>query len=109
MLQVLTEDFDLVHNSGKDIHIIAPELSRETVYNDITKGFTHFKRIAIIDERKCFKDLRTTYITNLQLTYNNAMLTRAISDHSGADIIFQHYFDKKQAAKVAKDFKVFKK
>jgi integrase len=108
LAQVLQDDFALADNIGKDGYIIAPKLCRETVYNDMTKGFTHFKRIAKIDEKKCLKDLRTTYITNLQLTYNNAMITKAISDHSGGDIIFQHYFDKKQAAKVAKDFKVFK-
>ena len=50
LLQVLQDDFALADNVGKDKYIIAPLLSRQTVYNDITKGFTHYKRVAGIVE-----------------------------------------------------------
>lgn len=37
------------------------KLELQTVKSIISKGFTHFKRKAGIDENKCFKDLRPTY------------------------------------------------
>ena len=107
MLRVLMNDFDFKNNQNTDQYVIAPKLSRSNVYNIIGKSFTHFKRKAGINDEKCFKDLRTTFITQLQLTYNDPMLTKAISNHAGTDVILKHYFDKQRATKVAKSFTVF--
>jgi hypothetical protein len=73
-----------------DKYILAPELDRNTVKGIITKGFTHFKRIAGIDENKYFKELRTTYISRHRAELGDRGLTAIISDHSNANVVDKH-------------------
>ena len=89
--KVLSEECDFENNRGKDEYIIAPELGRQTVKDLITKGFTLFKRIAGIDEAKCFKELRTTYISRHRAEVGDRGLTAIISDHSNPKVIDKHY------------------
>ncbi len=89
--QVLIEECNFGNNKGKDEYIIAPELGRQTVKDIITKGFTHFKRIAGIDESKCFKELRTTYISKHRTEFGDSGLTAIVSDHSNLKVVDKHY------------------
>ncbi len=105
--KVLTEECNLELNKDSDEFIIAPELSRDTVKGIITKGFTHFKRHAGIDERKCFKELRTTYISRVQDEYGDINLTSLVSDHSNQSVVKKHYLDQKDAVKKSLGLRVF--
>lgn len=82
-----------------DKYILAPELDRNTVKGIITKGFTHFKRIAGIDENKCFKELRTTYISRHRAKLGDRGLTAIISDHSNTNVVDKHYTAQIEAIK----------
>lgn len=107
MQNVLSSDFDYQNKIGQEQFIIAPELARRTVDSYIGKGFTHFKRIAKIDENKCFKDLRTTFISEMQAKYNDFKLTTTVSDHSSPEVVKKHYLDQVVMAKRLKDFSLF--
>ena len=96
-----------MNNIEKDEYIIAPELGRQTVKDIITKGFTHFKRIAKIDESKCFKDLRTTYISKHRTEFGDTGLTAIISDHSNLKVIDKHYTAQMDAIKKSEKLSIF--
>lgn len=105
--QILLEECDFENNMGKDEYIIAPKLERQTVKSLISKGFTHFKRKAEIDDEKCFKDLRTTYISRLRAEYGNLGLTATVSDHSNQEVVEKHYSAQIEAVKKSKDLRIF--
>ena len=92
---------------GKNRYIIAPDLSRSTVHAIIGKGFTHFKRIAGIEEQKCFKELRKTFMNRFQTEYGDTEFTSLVSDHSSMEVVKKHYLSSLAAAKKMKDFKIF--
>lgn len=104
--KVLNEECNYEQNIGSNKFIIAPELTRVTVHGNITKGFTHFKRIAGIDENKCFKDLRKTYITKMESGYG-MKLSSIISDHSNDEVVKKHYLAQIEAVMKTQGFKVF--
>lgn len=108
LLKVLNEECDFELNKNTDKFIIAPEMEkRNTVNSIITKGFTHFKRQAGIDSRKCFKELRTTFITRLHDEYGDLHLTLMISDHSNKEMARKHYLAQLNAVKKCSGFRVF--
>jgi len=80
---------------------------RTTVNSIITKGFTHFKRLADIDDSKCFKELRTTYISALQDEFGDINLTTTISDHSSKEVAKKHYIAQINAVKKCANFRIF--
>lgn len=104
--KVLNEECNYEQNNGSNKFIIAPELTRVAVHGNITKGFTHFKRIAGIDENKCFKDLRKTYITKMEYGYG-MKLSSIISDHSNDEVVKKHYLAQIEAVMKTQRFKVF--
>jgi hypothetical protein len=106
MMEVLITECDFIHNKGKDKFIIASDKNRKTVYDLITKGFTHFKRVAGIEDEKCFKDLRTTYTTGLQKQYGDYDLTAIITDHTTSEVVKKHYIAQIEMAKKVKDFRI---
>ena len=106
--KVLEDECGLEQHRGVNDYIIAPELGRTTVKDIISKGFTHFKRLAGIDEGKCFKDLRSTYESRHRADYGDNGLTSIVSDHSNPDVTDRHYTAKIEAAKVSINFRVFK-
>ena len=105
--KVLNEECDFEALEGEEEFIIAPELSRTNVKNIITKGFTHFKRVAGIDDRKCFKNLRITYISRHQMEYGDIGLTATISDHTNEEVVRKHYTSQIDAIKKSAGFRVF--
>ncbi len=104
--KVFDQECSYDDKQGSNQYIIAPELSRNTVHGIITKGFTHFKRKAGIDESKCFKDLRTTYITKMESKYGLAM-SSIVSDHSSTDVVQRHYLAQIESVKMMKGFRLF--
>jgi hypothetical protein len=82
-------------------------LDGNTVKSIITKGFTHFKREAGIDENKCFKNLRTTYISRHRAEFGDLGLTATMSDHSNPKVVDKHYNAQIDAIKKSVNFKVF--
>ena len=105
--KVLIEECDFEQKKNVDEYILAPGLGRETVKNLITKGFTHFKRIAGIDERKSFKELRSTYISRIQDEYGDINLTALVSDHSNKAVVKKHYVDQMDAVKKSSGLRIF--
>lgn len=108
LLKVLNEECDFELHKNTDKYVIDSESDgRSNVYSIITKGFTHFKRQAGIDSRKCFKELRTTFITRLQDEYGDLNLTIMISDHSNKEVVKKHYFDQINAVKKCSNLRIF--
>ena len=92
---------------GEEGYIIYPWLSRSTVKNIITKGFTHFLRVAGINEKKSFKDLRKTFISRHRAEYGDTGLTSTISDHSNKEVVDKHYTTQMDAVRKSINFRVF--
>ena len=105
---VLINECEFEKNSAKDEYIIAPDVSRSTARDIIGKGFTQFKRIAGIDEDKCFKDLRGTFMNKIHTQYGDIVLTTTVSDHSSKDVVRKHYLSQIEAAKKTKGLKIFR-
>jgi len=106
--KVLYEECEYEQNIGSDKFIIAPELARITVHNTICKGFTHFKRLAGIDEQKCFKELRKTYMNQSEAQFG-ITLTTLVSDHSNDEVVRKHYLAQMEAVKKTAGLKIFPK
>jgi len=104
--KVLTEECEFDKNQAIDQYIFDPLSSRETVYNIISKGFTHFKRVAQIDNNKSFKELRTTFTTALAVKYGEKYAS-LVTDHSSKDVVEKHYIEKISRAKTMLDFSPF--
>ncbi len=65
------------------------------------------KRVAGIDESKCFKELRTKYISRLQDEFGDINLTTTISDHSNKEVVKKHYIAQIYAAKKCSNLRIF--
>jgi integrase len=107
LYQILFDECDFGNKKGKDEYIIAPKLGRLTVKSIISKGFTHYKRIAGIEENKCFKELRTTYISKHRAEFGDLGLTATISDHSNLKVVDKHYNAQTDAVKKSVNLKIF--
>lgn len=108
LLKVLNEECDFEHNKNTDKFIIGcNEKTRSNVYSIISKGFTHFKRVAGIDDSKCFKELRKTYISRIQDQYGDIALTFIISDHSSKEMARKHYLAQINAVKKCSNLRIF--
>ena len=105
--QILDEECDFQELKEEDLYIIAPGKKRSTVKDIIIKGFTHYKRVAGIDKKKCFRDLRKTYLNELQDKYGDLRLTAMIIDHSNEEVTRKHYLSQMAACRRIKDFRVF--
>lgn len=105
-LEILRQEceFDIYRDSDK--YVIAPDKTRGTVYTNITRGFTHFKRVAGIDGEKCFKDLRKTFMNKVKAEFGFE-LSNIISDHSNEAVTHKYYFSQIESAKKAKNLVIF--
>lgn len=92
---------------GTDTYLLAPDktTNRETLKNQMSKGFSHFYNQLATGRHLTFKCLRKTYITRLALSLG--LNARVITRHSGDDVLIKHYLDEKILSKVAQDFEVF--
>lgn len=73
--------------------------SRRTIKENMSKGFTHFKRKAGISEKVSWKNLRKTYIT--QVNKSQGSETAMVTDHDGMDVVRKHYINKDEVKKRA--------
>ncbi len=83
------------------------QLELQTVKSIISKGFTFFKRETGIDENKCFKDLRTTYMSRHRAESGDLGLTATVCDHSNQKVMDKHYYAQIEAIKKSKDLRIF--
>lgn len=92
---------------GTDVFLLAPDktANRETLKNQMSKGFSHYYNQLETDRHLTFKCLRKTYITRLALSLG--LNARVVTRHSGDDVLNKHYLDEKVLSKVARDFEVF--
>jgi integrase len=92
---------------GTDTYLLAPEktLHRETLKNQMSKGFAHYYNLLGTERKLTFKCLRKTYITHLALSLG--LNARAITRHSGDDVLIRHYLDERLILKMAEHFEVF--
>jgi site-specific recombinase XerD len=80
---------------GKDEYILFPErtVKSKTIMDDLSKGFTHFKKGACITKNISLNNLRKTY-----LTWHHQILgddTGLVSSHSTTDVLERYYLDPK--------------
>lgn len=103
---------ELGYNDKKnsDDYIIYPErvAKSTTIMNDISKGFTHYRKGTGITKNISLKTLRKTYITWV----NQAMGTDTglITSHSTEEVIEKYYIDPKILSAIeigAMNIKVF--
>lgn len=106
MKNVLYEECGYEQYIESENYVIAPEFSRVTVHNIIGKGFTHFQRLAGIDEQKCFKELRKTYMNESEKQFGRDPTT-FVSDHSNDAVVTKHYIDQMGAVKKTAGLKIF--
>jgi len=93
------EDFliDLGMNEkiGKDEYILSPNRDRitKTIMDDLSKGFSHYKKGAGIGKNISLSNLRKTY-----LTWHHQVLgddTGLVSSHSTTQVLEKYYLDPK--------------
>jgi len=94
-------------HKSTDSYLLAPDKlkNRESLKNQMSKGFSHYYNQLGTGRKLTFKCLRKTYITQLALSLG--LNARVITRHSGEDVIIKHYLDQKVISKVAEDFEVF--
>ena len=87
-------------------YIIAPNenMNRKTMYNFLSKSFSHFWSLSGNERMLKLNDLRNTYISNLYLKYGDRV--KIISNHSSVDVIKKHHLDNTLHIDVSKDFSV---
>ncbi|MFV8466700.1 tyrosine-type recombinase/integrase [Flavobacterium sp. LB1P62] len=73
--------------------ILFPErqVLTKTIMNDLSKGFTHYKKMANIDKKVSFKNLRKTYLSWVNAVMNKD--TGILSSHSTYEILERYYID----------------
>lgn len=109
-LQQLLNEMGYEKHKGTNKYILAPDvkINRKRAMSDVlTRGFSHYYDQLDTDRKLTFKCLRKTYITNLQIFMGNGNV-RTITGHSG-DQVLEHYIDRREIAKAARNFSVFPK
>jgi integrase len=106
-LKELLVENGLKQNKENDTFLLAPEKTenRETLKNQMSKGFSHYYNQLKTGRNLTFKCLRKTYITHLALSLG--LNARVITRHSGDDVLIKHYLDRKLLLKMAENFDVF--
>ena len=111
-LKELLNDLEYEKNRGTDNFILAPDvnISRNRIMSDVlSNGFSHYYNQLNTGRKLTFKSLRKTYITNLQIYFSGNGDTKAITGHSGNQVIERNYIDKREIAKASRGFNVFSK
>ncbi len=80
---------------GKDEYILSPNRDRitKTMMNDLSKGFTHYKKGAGIKKDISLSTLRKTYLTWHHQVLGND--TGLVSSHSTTQVLEKYYLDPK--------------
>jgi hypothetical protein len=58
-------------------------------------------------KNKCFKDLRTTYVSRHCAEFGDLGLTASVSDHSNLSVVDKHYSAQIEAIKKSVNLKIF--
>lgn len=105
---------ELGYNEKKNSndYILFPErkIKSSTIMNDLSKGFTHYKKAALINKKVSLKNLRKTYITWMYRSMGQQ--TQLLTSHSGEQVLKDHYIDAKVLSSIEEamlNFKVFGK
>jgi len=108
LLEVLTA-LELEKYRGSENYLLGNEekSSRATLIDYISKAFQHFWKQTGIEKPVQLKSLRKTYLTALVIQYGDK--APVISNHSGIEVLKNHYVNDEQLASATKDFSVFKK
>lgn len=90
-----------------DNYLLAPGKinNRETLMNQLSKGFSHYYKQLNTGRNLTFKSLRKTYISHLTASFGYNV--KAITGHSGEDVIYKHYLDRTLMMKAVSEFDVF--
>lgn len=106
-LKKLLMEMGYENNKGKDMYILAPDekMQRDSIKDLMSKAFTHYYNQLGTGKKIEFYDLRKTYISHLFATYGEK--AKIITQHSGLDVMINHYIDQKVVAQVAAEFEFF--
>ena len=102
---ILESGYNKYKDTNTDLLASKKNHNRETLKNQMNKGFSHYYDQLNTGRKLTFKCLRKTYITRLALSLG--LNARVITRHSGEDVIIKHYLDERVIAKVAEGFEVF--
>lgn len=90
---LLEMDYDEKKNTTDYILYPEREVLTETIMSDLSKGFTHYRKMAGIDKDISFNNLRKTYLSWVNAVMNKD--TGILSSHSTHEILERHYIDPK--------------
>jgi integrase len=92
---------------GSDKFIIAEneKANRKTLYEFISKSFSHFWSKTGIELDLKLKNLRKTYLTAVAKHFGDK--ANIISNHSGLEVMKKHYINNLEIVSNSKGFKVF--
>jgi len=79
---------------GSNDYILFPERENKkslTICNDLSKGFTHYRKVAGIKRNIRLGDLRKTYLTWVNQVMNQD--TKILSSHSTDGVLQEYYLD----------------
>ena len=82
-------------------------IEKETLMDNISKGFTHFYKLLETGRKLEFKHLRKTYLTYMKIAMG--IETKELSSHATDEIIDKHYVDKKVISTAQQKFRIFKR
>jgi len=108
LLEVLNS-LEIEKYKGSDNYLLGNQEKslRATLIDYISKAFHHFWKQTGIEKPVQLKSLRKTYLTALVIQYGDK--APIISNHSGIEVLKNHYVNDEQLALASKDFSVFKK
>ncbi|MBI3133624.1 MAG: site-specific integrase [Bacteroidetes bacterium] len=107
-LMKVLDRLDYKTHRKTDRYLIGAEdpANRNTLIQLVTKSFSQFWAHTGIDKEISLKSLRKTYIT--ALVENFGENAKIISNHSGIEVIKNHYLNQQQLVQAVTSFSVFK-
>ena len=92
-LMELLNELGYQEKKNSNDFVLFPERNviAQTIMNDLSKAFTHYKKEAGITKNVTLKSLRKTYITWMRLALGKD--AGILTSHSGEKILLDHYID----------------
>ncbi len=106
-LMELLKELGLEQHRGTDRFLIGHQetASRNTLIELVSRSFTFYWKRTGIKKDVQLKHLRKTYLTALVEHFGDK--APAISDHSGIQVLMDHYVNDQRLVSASKDFSVF--
>ena len=107
---------ELLHELGyeeqfsEDRYILAPEVVKnraQVICNGLSRGFAHFYKQLNTGRDLSFKSIRKAYISSMYVLLG--VDAKAVTGHSGQQVLEQHYLDQQVIEKAKQRFEVFPK